>query len=95
MTRFIFFALLFSLSGCRGQRATRADCERIVDRIVALELLEQGFHDPVLQARTEEHMRQELRSEIDRCTGLPMRPDALQCAERARSAEDIVHRCLR
>ncbi len=86
--------LLLSVSGCEA-RATQSECNAIVDRIVDLELLEQGFRDPVLAAQKRDEMRSALSGRMRGCVGKAIRPDALSCVREARSSEEISHRCLR
>lgn len=84
----------FLLGACE-HRATTSECNAIVDRIVDLELIEQGFRDPVLGAQKRAQMRRELQTQIRDCIDQPIRESALQCVHNAQSTEEITHRCLR
>lgn len=84
-----------SLAGCEAQpRATPAQCREILGRIVALELREQGYRDPVLLQRRTRELERRFDSELERCVGRPMPRHALACVRRAPSAEAISHLCL-
>ncbi len=92
--RGVLVLVIFSaVVGC-DQRATSAQCESILDRIVELELIEQGYRDPVLAEQKRVQMRRELASQIRSCTGKAIRPSALACVRTAHSTEEISHRCL-
>lgn len=95
--RVLLVALLSSLGaiGCKSARATEHDCDRILDKVVELELHERGFRDPVLLQRKRDEFHRRLRSELIECEGKSMRADAIGCVERATTTEEISHRCLR
>jgi hypothetical protein len=87
-------ALLFA-SGCRRHVVTAPECEKILDRIVDLELHELGFRDPVLAQRKEVELRRTLAAELHQCEGVRVREGALECVATAATVEEISHRCLR
>lgn len=88
-------ALALPLAGCHKRPATRDDCLAVIDRLVQLELVESGFHDPVVTRRWTAEMRQRLSPYLTRCVGRRV-PDGLRaCLAAARTAEEIAHRCLR
>ena len=82
-------------AGCTEERATAEQCERIFDRLVALELREMGFRDPELTRRRQAELRARHRDEIHACVGRRLTPDAVRCVEAAESAEELNHDCLR
>ncbi len=90
-------ALLALVTGaaCGGRRATAADCARILDRIVELELQERGYRDLALLERRRRELRRSHAPELQQCRGKRLRSDALLCVERATGTEEISHRCLR
>jgi hypothetical protein len=89
-------ALLWGpFAACGGQPATPEVCEAILRRIVTLELRERGFRDPVLAHRKQGELETLFARELGQCTGRRLRQGALACVERATSAEQISHRCLR
>lgn len=84
-----------SLLTCRSERASADDCAFILDRIVALELAEQGYRDPELTRRKQQEFARRFGPELQRCEGLSLPPGARDCIARAASAEEISHVCLR
>ncbi len=90
----IGFALPLALGGCH--RATEADCEEIVDKIVELELKEQGVNDPATietrKTETKAKKRQEL---IQSCVGKRVSVSAMRCIHNAKTSTEITDRCLR
>lgn len=88
-------ALLVLLTTCVRERASAADCAAILERIVALELAEQGFVDPELARRKQAEFARRFGPELARCEGLTLPPGARACVAGANSAEDISHICLR
>ena len=82
-------------AGCGGRRATREDCRQILDRLVDLELQEQGFRDPVLAARWRAQSEAAHASDLAACEGRRMPRSALACVQAATSSEEINHRCFR
>jgi hypothetical protein len=87
--------LLASLSGCRRERASAEICAAILDRIVDVELDEQGFRDAALVARKKLEMRRLLEGDLRRCTGRKLKTNALSCVRGAHTTEEISHVCLR
>lgn len=83
------------LTTCNLERATAADCAEILDRIVALELAEQGFVDPELTRRKQAEFTRRYAAELQRCEGLALPPGALECVRQAPSTEHVSHVCLR
>jgi hypothetical protein len=81
--------------GCKREPATAADCRALLDRIVAIELAEQGFRDPALTQRKQDSFARSLADELARCEGLSMPPGARACVAQAGSSETISHTCLR
>jgi hypothetical protein len=89
-------ALLWApFAACGGERATPTDCDAILHRIVTLELRERGFRDPALARRKQSELEELFARELGQCTGRRLRHAALACVERAISAEQISHGCLR
>lgn len=83
-----------SATGCRY--ATEQDCERIIDRIVELELKEQGIKDPKLIEQRKADTRQQKREELlAGCVGKRISDSALTCIDKAESSRDITEKCLR
>jgi hypothetical protein len=87
--------LTSTLSGCGRTRASAADCEKILDRIVEIELQERGFRDQALADRKRRELRETLSAQLKECQGKQLKPGALACVAKAKSAEEISHECLR
>lgn len=87
-------AITLVLAAC-GETATADDCRVILERIVDLELREQGFVDPALTRRKQEEFARRYAADLARCEGLRLRPHARACVEVATSSEQISHVCLR
>lgn len=83
------------LRGCHQHRATAADCNAILTRIVQIELREQGFRDPALVDRKRAELQQRFATDLAACEGRPITADAMSCVQQAKSAEEISHTCLR
>jgi hypothetical protein len=79
---------------CRREHASAAICGAILDRIVELELNEQGFRDPALAEQKKRELRAVLDPQLRTCVGRRMRRNGLACVEKARSTEEISHICL-
>ena len=83
-----------AVMGCH--RATEQDCEEIVDKIVELELKEQGVTDPEVVAtrktETKTHKRDEL---ISGCVGKRVSVTAMQCIREAHTSTEVTEKCLR
>lgn len=87
--------LILSATGCRAQPAIAEECQLILDRIVELELAEQGFHDVALAAQKKVQLRSRFATELELCVGRPLQRGALACVRQAHSTEEISHTCLR
>ena len=81
-------------SGCH--RATEADCKQIVDRIVELELRDQGVTDPVtLEARKSETKAKQRGQLVGGCVGKRISLSAMGCIRSAKTSSEITDKCLR
>lgn len=87
--------LLGLAPGCDARRATAEDCRAIFDRIVAIELRELGYRDPVLEKRKRAELSTRFRSDVFKCVGRRLPDGALPCVARAKSTEELSHECLR
>ncbi len=86
--------LLVLTTACGGEPASAEDCRAILDRIVALELAEQGYRDPALTAAKQHTFARRFAADLARCEGVPLPPGARECVAQAGSAEQISHTCL-
>lgn len=87
--------LALALAGCSAPRASRAECERILERIVEIELIEQGYRDPVLLERKQDQARLSFSPDVESCIGRRMPENAMTCIEDAADTETLTHECLR
>lgn len=89
--------LALSLVGTAGcHRATEADCEQIIDRLVELELKEQGITDPaVVNVRKKETKARKRDELIGSCVGKRISHSAMACIRNAKSAAEVTDECLR
>jgi hypothetical protein len=92
--RFIVFILWAAILGGCGRKATREDCETVVDRNVELQLKALGVTDPALVAKRREDMRASMRDDIDKCVGKRVTDAMMTCVKTAETAEKI-DKCLR
>jgi hypothetical protein len=86
--------LCLFLLACAPERATRADCERILERIVDIELKERGYKDPMLQTIKRTTFKRRLDRDLESCVGRKLRKNAMRCVEQASTIEALTHQCL-
>lgn len=93
MTR-IWLCLVLLLTAC-GRPASEAECDEIVGRIAELELNESKGADPAdvqkQVAETKRAFRDKTRAQ---CVGKRVTDYALRCVRNAKTAEEIVKKCL-
>jgi hypothetical protein len=81
------------LPGC-GRKATREDCEIVVDRNVELQLKALGVTDATVVTKRREEMRASMKDDIDKCVGKRVTDGMMTCVKAADTAEKI-DKCLR
>jgi hypothetical protein len=86
-------ALALSLTGC-GRKATREDCEAVVDRNVELQLKALGVTDGATIGKRRDEMRASMREDIDKCVGKRVTDGMMACVKLAETTEKI-DKCLR
>jgi hypothetical protein len=91
----VALAGLATLGGCHRHTARAADCRAILDRLVALELLEQGFRDPALLPRWQEELARRFDDDLHRCRAIRVGDDLQVCLRGARNPEEIAHQCVK
>lgn len=91
--RLVLVILLLGVVGC-GRKATRADCEAIVDRNVEVQLKAQGVADPATVGKRKEELRAAMRDDIDKCVGKRVTDRMMACVNQAETADQI-DKCLR
>lgn len=77
-----------------GRKATREDCDLIVDRNVEVKLKADGVTDPPLVEKRKSELRASLKDDIDRCVGKRVTNGMLECVKTSDSVEQI-DKCLR
>jgi hypothetical protein len=80
-------------TGC-GRKATRADCEAIVDKNVEVKLKVDGVTDPPLVQKRKDELRASMRDDIDRCVGKRITDGMMTCVKGAETPEQI-DKCVR
>lgn len=85
--------ILLCAAGC-GRKATRADCEAVVDKNVEVKLKADGVTDPPLVQKRKEELRASLKDDIDKCVGKRVTDSMMACVKSAETAEQI-DKCLR
>lgn len=86
-------ALVGLTAGC-GRKATREDCEAVVDRNVELQLKALGVTDAAIVAKKRADMRASMEKDIQECVGKRVTDSMMTCVKNAQSAEQI-DKCLR
>jgi hypothetical protein len=86
-------SILVGLVGC-GRKATRDDCEVVVDKNVELQLKALGVTDPAIVTKRREEMRAAMRDDIDKCVGKRVTDGMMVCVKNAETA-DKIDKCLR
>ena len=89
------FLGLGALGGCHRHTASAADCRAILNRLVALELEEQGFHDPALLPRWQEELARRFDGDLRRCRAVRVGNDLDICLRGAQNPEEIAHHCVK
>jgi hypothetical protein len=89
----VLVALVSGLAGC-GRKATRADCELVVDRNIEVKLRADGVTDPDVIQKRKDELRGSLKDDIDRCVGKRVTDSMMACVRTAETAEQI-DKCLR
>lgn len=89
----VAIALVFVAVGC-GRKATREDCELVVDRNIEVKLRADGVTDPETIEKRKDELRASLKEDIDKCVGKRVTDGMMSCVRAAETAEQI-DKCLR
>lgn len=89
----VLAVLLLAATGC-GRKATRADCELVVDRNIEVKLRADGVTDPETIQKRKDELRGSLKDDIDKCVGKRVTDSMMACVRTAETAEQI-DKCLR
>jgi hypothetical protein len=85
------------LAGC-GRPATPEECQEIVERVARLEAEKanpgrpERANEEVQKAKSDPLLRERSSKE---CVGHPITDQALACIRNAKTAEELLHQCLR
>lgn len=89
LARLAFPPLLLLCAAC-GRRATRADCQLIVDRSVEVQLSEKGQTDPAAIAKRKGEVRADLDENISTCERERRVTDKMMaCVQSASTTSDL------
>ncbi len=95
----VFFAMQAVLAGGWAlgcHRTTEQDCEKVIDKMVELELRDQGVTDPLVLDDRKKTTREKKRDDLLKtCVGKRVSQSALSCIQSARHANEITDVCLR
>lgn len=87
--------LLLTASACHNHTvATPQDCEAIVERLVALEMAERGYQDPVLQQRRTREIFSTHANLMAECPGKALPHHARDCLAKATNPHTVIRDCL-
>lgn len=86
-------ACVAALAGC-GRKATREDCEIVVDRNVELQLKALGVVEPAVVTKRRDEMRASMKEDIDKCVGKRVTDAMIACVKNAETP-DKIDKCLR
>ncbi len=89
----VLVVLVLVATGC-GRKATRADCELVVDRNIEVKLRADGVTDPEVIQKRKDELRASLKDDIDKCIGKRVTDSMMACVRTAETAEQI-DKCLR
>jgi hypothetical protein len=91
----VLSVLGLGLVGC-GRPATEAECREILRRAAELELKTRLDGDPVLIETEVKAIETSLEEGIQkRCVGKRISSEAMECVRAAKSADEVVSKCLR
>lgn len=94
MRRFVLVVLAALGAVSCGRRATQADCDAIVDRMVVVKLKERNITDPDSVSKMQAELRKDADSDIPGCVGKRITDSAMKCIQKAETQEAII-KCLR
>jgi hypothetical protein len=84
---------IYAAIGC-GRRATRADCQLLVDRGVELQMKGMSLTDRTAIKKREQQVRDSLQTEIDSCEGRRVTERMMACVKAAPTTAEL-DQCLR
>lgn len=93
MRRFVIVLSALAALSC-GRRATQADCDVILDRMVVVKLKERSVTDPDSVKKLQNELRKDAEADIPGCVGKRITDSAMSCIKKADTQEAII-KCLR
>lgn len=90
----VFLALLSLFVTACGRKATREDCEMVVERNIEVKLKADGVTDPGVIQKRKDELKGILKDDIDKCVGKRVTEGMMTCVKGAQTAEQI-DKCLR
>ncbi|MCL2723342.1 MAG: hypothetical protein FWD69_02800 [Polyangiaceae bacterium] len=88
----VAFVALGTLS-C-GRKATREDCEVVVDRNVEVQMKALGITDPAAIEKKRQEMHASMSEDIDKCVGKRVTDAMIACVKDAPTT-DKIDKCFR
>jgi len=89
----LLFVASLALVAC-GRKATREDCEMVVDRNIEVKLKSDGVTDPAVVQKRKDELKPTLKEDIDKCVGKRLTDGMMKCVKTAETPEQI-DKCLR
>jgi hypothetical protein len=93
MRRLVLLLAALALTSC-GRRATQADCDVILDRMVVVKLKQRNVTDPESISKLQGELRKSAETDLQGCVGRRITDSAMACIRKAETQEAIV-KCLR
>lgn len=87
------FMLVVGAAAC-GRKATAADCQRIADRVVEVEMRAIRASDPAAVDKKKDELRPQLAEELKDCVGRRITDGLMKCVGEATTPEEM-QECLR
>lgn len=93
MKRFALLVAAVATLSC-GRRATQADCDVILDRMVVVKLRQKNITDQPSIDKLKKELRTTAEADFPNCVGRRITDSAMECIKKADTQEAIV-KCLR
>jgi small lipoprotein (TIGR04454 family) len=87
-------ALTLTLAAGCGRKATSADCQLIVDRLIEVEMHAMNTNDMTTIAKKQESIRASMRDELKDCVGRRITDGIMTCVKSAPTTDGILA-CIR
>jgi len=87
-------AAILLAAACGQRKATEADCQLIVDRLVEVEMRAMNTTDADTILRKQESIRGGMKEEMKDCVGRAVSNRMMDCVKKAESTEKVMA-CIR